>query len=270
MKVLYLGPKGTFSHMAATNLFPSEELIAVNSIFGIFEMLNSEKADLGVVPVENSTEGSIRETLDLLTTSNLKIKAEKQIKIEHCLLVKSKNEEIKEIVSHPQALAQCRNFLHSNFPNVKIKEVESTAKAAEIVANENGKAAIASEAAASFYHLHILAHKIQDYQNNYTRFFIISKPETKLNLNSNIYKTSIVFSLKNQPAALYNALHCFAKRKINLTKIESRPSKTSLWEYIFFLDFEGKDSDKLQKEALEELKENSTYLQILGSYPVIL
>jgi chorismate mutase/prephenate dehydratase len=227
--------------------------------------LLKNEADAGVIPVENSTEGSVRETLDLLSSSDFVIRAEKHLKIEHCLL--SKTERINEIISHPQALAQCQNFIRKNYPNAKVHSSESTAKAAEIASKEEGTAAIASRSAASLYNLKIIKENIQDSNNNYTRFFVVSKPEKEIPLTSNAFKTSIVFSLKNEPGSLYNALKVFAERKINLTKIESRPSKTSPWEYIFFLDFEGKSND--EKGALDALKTHTNSFKLLGSYPVM-
>lgn len=265
MKVAYLGPIGTFSHSATKMLFPNEELIAMKNIYDIFDMVENEKVDAGVVPVENSTDGSIRETLDILTHSNFKIVAEKQVKIEHCLMAKSKA-PIKMVVSHPQAIAQCQHFLISKMSKAKLRNVESTAKAAEIASKNEGVAAIASKICSKIYDLEIIVENIQDYANNYTRFFVISKKEMKFNGNK---KTSVIFSLKNVPGALYNALKIFAERNINLTKIESRPSKTSPWEYLFFLDFEGDGNEKQNAEALELLNSNSLFFKNLGTYPVV-
>jgi chorismate mutase/prephenate dehydratase len=197
-------------------------------------------------------------------TSNLKICGEVIIDINHCLLSNSKISEIKKLYCHPQAFAQCEGWISKNLPNVEIIEVSSTARAAEIAAKEKYSAAIASELAAMEYNLKILARNIQDEVINKTRFLIIGKiiPE-KAKYN----KTSILFTVKHVPGALFRALKAFNDYKINMTKIESRPIKGKLWEYAFFVDFQGHIEDRKVKTALKELKENCIELKILGSYP---
>jgi chorismate mutase/prephenate dehydratase len=266
-KVAYLGPEGTYSHEAAFSVFPCDaELIPKNSIDAIIEDVNADRVDLGIVPVENSTEGMINQTLDQMVSSRLFVVKELLLPIRHCLLSKSPVEKIKIIYSHPQPLAQCRQWLKNNMPDVKTAETASTTQAALIASENFESAAIASLKAAMIYGLDILAKNINDYHDNTTRFWLISKKMAKPVDNS---KTSVIISLDNTPGALYHALGAFSSQGINLTKIQSRPSGKGPWEYVFFIDFIGSIEDENVKSALNGIKPYIKELIILGSYPEV-
>ncbi len=266
LKVTCLGPLATFTHLAALRHFGSSSaFVPVDSIKQVFENVETGKAEYGVVPIENSNEGVVSYTLDMFMDSDLKVVAEIILQVSHNLISKQTDRtKIKKIYSHPQALAQCRGWLESNMPGVPTREATSTAKAAELAAKEKDTAAIASELAARIYDLSILEKNIEDSRNNVTRFLVISKDFPPKSGND---KTSIMFSIKDRPGALYSILLPFKRAKINLTKIESRPSKQKAWEYIFFVDMEGHIEDKKIKKATDTLKEDCLYLKILGSYP---
>ncbi len=267
LKVAYFGPPATFTHLAALKNFGKQvDLIPVRSIGQIFAQVEKRKADYGVVPVENSTEGAVSHTLDMFLDSDLKICAEIILEIFHHLLGRGKLKDVKKVYSHPQALAQCRMWLEENLPAVKLCEVESTAKAAQLVAEEDGAAAIASEVAASLYGLGIISTHIEDRPQNYTRFLVIGRKYAE---KSDQDKTSILFSIKDRVGALYGMLSPFSKYGVNLTKIESRPTKRKAWEYVFFVDFVGHKDDEMVKKALSELEEKCFFLKVLGSYPRI-
>ncbi len=266
LKVSCLGPLATFTHLAALRHFGSSAaFLPVDSIKAVFENVDSGKADYGVVPIENSNEGVISHTLDMFMDFDLKVNAEIVLEVSHNLLSNQKDrKKIKRIYSHPQALAQCRGWLESNMPGVVTKESTSTAKAAELAAKDTSAAAIASEVAARMYDLPILEKDIEDSRHNVTRFLVISRdfpPKTGSD------KTSIMFSIKDRPGSLYDILLPFKRAKINLTKIESRPSKRKAWEYIFFVDMEGHIEDRKVRNATELLKDHCLYLKVLGSYP---
>ncbi|MEM3571925.1 MAG: prephenate dehydratase, partial [Candidatus Bathyarchaeia archaeon] len=212
------------------------------------------------------TEGSISLTLDLLLNYDIKVYGEVEQKATHNLIAKAgtKLEKIKLVISHSQALAQCRNFLEENLPKVRIKEVSSTSAAVKTLKRLKNAAAIGSELAAKIYGYEILAKGIEDNPENYTRFFVLSRKDREPSGND---KTSIIFSVEHIPGALFKALEPFAKRKINLTKIESRPTRKKPWDYVFFVDFEGHKDEIKCKEALEELKSVCSFIKILGSYP---
>ncbi|HCC68699.1 MAG TPA: prephenate dehydratase [Nitrospiraceae bacterium] len=265
LKVAYLGPAATFTHLAALRQFGSSaRYIPEVSIRGVFEAVNRARADYGVVPIENSIEGVVSYTLDMLIDSELKIASEIMLEVSHNLLSKSgKKPDIKQIYSHPQAAAQCRIWLEENIHGIPIIDATSTANAAELAAREPSSAAIASELAASVYDLMFVERGIEDYRDNYTRFLVISK---NFPSRTGQDKTSIMFSIKDRPGALYDILTPFKKAKINLTKIESRPSKRKAWEYIFFVDMVGHIEDGVVKKAIEEMKEGCLYLKVLGSY----
>ncbi|KON27993.1 hypothetical protein AC481_02950 [miscellaneous Crenarchaeota group archaeon SMTZ-80] len=267
-KIAFLGPRGTFCDQAALTFSNGKEylLLDCKNINDIFRMVENENVDYGVVPIENSTEGSINIALDLLLEKNIYIAGEIMEKISHNLITKSGIEmsEIKIIFSHPQAIAQCRNFLEKNLPNVQIKETSSTASAVKEIKGLKHAAAIGSKLAAKTYKMSILVKFIEDNPNNFTRFFILAKNDCEFTGSD---KTSIIFSVKHVPGALYDALGVFAKKKINLTKIESRPTKDKPWEYIFFCDFEGHKTDIKLQQALKELGDKAIFLKILGSYP---
>jgi chorismate mutase/prephenate dehydratase len=266
MKVAFLGPKATFSHLATMQQFGlSAELVPLKSIPAVFEEVEKGKALYGVVPVENSTEGVISHTLDMFMESSLKITAEILLEVHHDLLSRTgRMEDIKKVYSHPQPLAQCRQWLDENLPGIPVVDVASTAVAAQIVSEDYAAAAIASELAGSLYDLKTVRNRIEDQVNNFTRFLVVARTPTERSGND---KTSVMFSVKDEPGILCRMLEPFARRGINLSKIESRPYKKKAWEYIFFLDLFGHASDPEVAVALEELKECCQFLKVLGSYP---
>jgi len=266
MKVAFLGPPATFTHAAAMQQFGlSAQLSAQKSIPAVFDDVARGRAPYGVVPVENSTEGVVSHTLDMFMESELKINAEILLEISHDLLSRSgRLADVKKIVSHPQALAQCRQWLEENLPDIPLVDVASTALAAQMVTEDESAAAIASEMAASLYGLRTVRKKIEDNPNNFTRFLVIGKNTP---VPSSKDKTSIMFSVKDEPGILYRMLEPFSKRGINLSKIESRPMKKKAWEYIFFLDMEGHVDDPQVTEAVQELRGYCQFLKVLGSYP---
>ena len=266
MQVAYLGPEATFTHQAAIKNFgTANHFIPVKSIADVFTEVEKDRADYGIVPVENTTEGMVNHTLDMFIESDLVICAELSMPIEHCLLSRGKSTKgVKKIFSHWQVLAQCRNWLEENLPGVPTKEVLSTAQASKLTCAEKGTAAIASNAASVLYKLNIIEKGIEDNKENYTRFLVVGKTASK---KSGHDKTSIMFSVKDRVGALHDMLIPFKKRKISLTKIESRPTKKKAWEYIFFIDFLGHINDKEVQEAISELSGSCPFVKILGSYP---
>ncbi len=266
MKVAFFGPKATFTHLAAMQQFGlSAELVPQKSIPAVFEEVGKGRAKYGVVPVENSTEGMVSHTLDMFMESELKINAEVLLEIHHFLLSRTgRLEDIKKVYSHPQPIAQCREWLAENLPNVPVVDVASTAVAAQIVSEDYTAAAIASELAATMYDLKIVRERIEDQVNNFTRFLVIGKGMAELSGDD---KTSLMFSVKDEVGILYRMLEPFAKRGINLSKIESRPLKKKAWEYIFFLDLAGHIADPVINEAVQELKQCCQFVKVLGSYP---
>jgi chorismate mutase/prephenate dehydratase len=266
MKVAFLGPKATFSHLATMQQFGlSAELIPMKSIPAVFEEVEKGRALYGIVPVENSTEGVVSHTLDMFVESGLQITAEIMLEVHHDLLSRTgRLEDVKKIYSHAQPIAQCRQWLEDSLPGVPTVDVASTAVAAQIASDDYSSAAIASELAASLYDLKVVRSRIEDQVNNFTRFLIISRKGCE---RSGSDKTSVLFSVKDEPGILCRMLQPFASRGINLSKIESRPFKKKAWEYIFFLDFFGHASDPDIQAALEELKQCCQFLKILGSYP---
>jgi len=265
VEVSYLGPEGSFTHQAANQRFGSQaEYRAVDGIEDVFSELDKGRCDYGVVPIESSLEGMVTRTLDMFIESKNIINSEIYLPISHCLLSRDELGSIKVIYSHPQALAQCRNWIRNNLPEAKIHEASSTSQAAKIAAGEKNCAAIAGLLAASIYNLNILEENIQDGGINITRFLVISKtPSGKTGTD----KTSIMFSIKDKVGALYEILKPLAQEKINLTKIESRPSKRGPWDYYFFVDFEGHKQEPKVKKAINGVKENCVFLRVLGSYP---
>jgi len=265
IRVCYLGPEGSFTHQAANIKFGSQvEYRSVDSIEDVFAEVEHGRCDYGVVPVESSLEGMVTRTLDMFIESNNKINSEILLPISHCLLSNYDINSINIIYSHPQAIAQCRGWIKRNLPLAEIKETSSTSEAARIAAKEKNSSAIASSIAAKIYNLNIIDENIQDRKETFTRFLVISKNSAGRSGND---KTSIMFSIQDRVGALYEILKPFAMHGINLTKIESRPSKRGLWDYYFFVDFEGHKNDKNVKEALNEIKKKCVFLKILGSYP---
>ncbi|MDD5747378.1 MAG: prephenate dehydratase, partial [Candidatus Omnitrophica bacterium] len=220
--------------------------------------------DYGVVPVENSIEGAVNHTLDMLVDSDLKICSEILLDISHNLLAKCPLEKIKRIYSNPMVFGQCRSWLEGHVPNRELIEVSSTTRASEIAASEEGAAAIASSVAAEMYKLNIVAASIEDSPHNMTRFLVIGRKEAG---KTGRDKTSIVFSVKDRVGALHDMLLSFKSAKINLTKIESRPSKRKAWDYYFFVDMQGHVSEPRLEKALAKLEKKCHFLKILGSYP---
>lgn len=265
-EVAYLGPQGSFCEEAALSLAIGE-LQPRPSIAAVMEAVARGEVEAGVVPVENSWEGAVHQTMDLLAAGdNLMIAGELVLPIQHHLAARSfwRPEEITRVLSHPQALAQCYSYLTSVCPQAEEMEVASTALGAVIVAdNEEPWAAIASKAAADRYNLTIIAADISDMANNETRFLVLKRQDNPVSTNP---KTSIVVQAVDKPGALYQLLHEFYIRDISLTRIESRPARTRLGEYRFFIDCLGSRTDEPLAAALEALKDNSVYLKVLGSY----
>ena len=266
LRVGFQGEHGAYSEQAIINHFGAGAVTVPNkSIREVFNLTEVGGIDLGVVPIENSIEGSVSETYDLLLTSSVKVVGEIVLRVVHCLigLPSSKLEKIRFVYSHPQALAQCRGFVASLKAEPMI--TYDTAGSVKMIGEKGDldAAAIASERAASLYGMRVLAKGIEDYGRNYTRFLIVSKNDSKRSKES---KTSIIFSVPHTPGSLYNSLEVFAKSAINLTKIESRPTRQRPWEYYFFLDFEGHVKEKRVSHVLGELAKNSVFLKVLGSY----
>ena len=277
-----LGPKGTYTEKAAKqwiqeNSDKEKHVIEYCAdIQDVFSLLESEASDIGVVPLENSIEGSVGITLDRLLENDVLIIGETIVTIEHCLLSRGKKEEIKVILSHPQGLGQCRQFLKDRFPAAELRTTGSTSHAAKLATEFDEMAAIASPETAEMYDLNIIIPNIQDRKHNHTRFIVITRsniPEsiqkyvTKDKLDC-LCKTSIIVYLdRDRPGALYAILGEFAKNNINLTRIESRPSKKVLGDYVFYIDFEGNINDTIIKDAISNIESNVGMLKILGSYP---
>ncbi len=264
--VAFLGPHATFSHLAAESYFgTSTGFIPQATIFHVFDEVEKGKVQWGVVPVENSLEGSVNLTLDRLILTPLKIRAEIFLRISHCLLsTMERLDGITRVYSIPQVLAQCQGWLRANLPRCALVETESTAAAARIVQKESNSAAIGSRLAATTYGLNILSEGIEDNQSNTTRFLVVGEGESRMTGSD---KTSILFGTPHTPGALYHALEPFTERHINLMKIESYPVKERLWEYLFFIDFAGHIEDKEIQKCMGDLKRKTTFLKILGSYP---
>ncbi len=267
LKVAFQGEKGAYSEEAIFQFFGnSVETLPCKDLKETFKSVEERKADFAMVPVENSLEGSITQTYDLLLDSKLKVWGEINLKIIHCLIAnpETKLKNVKRVYSHPQALGQCKYFLEK----LKCELIPTYDTAGSVKMIKENKlldsAAIASSRAAKIYGMKILLEGIEDNSNNFTRFFVLSQKDYEPTGKD---KTSIIFSLKHKPGTLFSALKVFADKKINLTKIESRPTRQNPWEYNFYLDFEGHREDKICKEALEKLEEYAIFVKILGSYP---
>ena len=287
-----LGPKGSYTEKAAQQWLAEKRsndecrikcndgsendslsLQYCEDIQDVFSFLRNGSLDIGLVPVENSIEGSVGITLDMLLEHDVTIVGETVVAIEHCLLSKGRKEDVRIILSHPQALAQCRHFLKENFKGVELRTTGSTSHAARLATEFEEMAAIASRESAQMYGLNILLSNIQDREHNHTRFLIMVRsdhPATypKQNCGDCAYKTSIIVYLdRDRPGALYEILGEFASRNINLTRIESRPSKKTLGDYLFYMDLEGNTSDDIIKEAIYNVESKVGMLKMLGSYP---
>lgn len=264
-RVAYLGPAFSFSHMAAIERFgESADLIPVNTIPAVFEEVNRGHADFGLVPIENSTDGRIIDTLDMFTRLPLRICGEVQLAIHHNLLGRMARGEINEVYSKPQALSQCRDWLSRNMPQARLIEVTSTSTAAQLARDKPGAAAVAGKQAAVEYGLQVLAENIEDNKSNVTRFAVIGDRPA---LATGRDRTSVLLQIPHKPGSLSDALSIFKQSKLNLTWIESFPLRGPETGYIFFLDCEGHMKDLKVKRALDELSKMAVRMEILGSYP---
>jgi chorismate mutase/prephenate dehydratase len=265
LSIGFLGPEATFTHMAAKELFGSSaNCVPYKCISDVFMACEKGWTDYGVVPIENSSIGVVHETLDRFTDTNLIICSEITLSIHHSLMANCALEEIKRVYSKPEALLQCRGWLKENLPSVELREEDSTSEGARRASEEPNSAAIASELAARLYNVKILVRGVEDIKDNITRFWVIGRSPSAPTGND---KTSIMFSVKDRPGALYDLLKPFHREKINLTKIESRPTKRRPWEYVFFVDLLGHASQKNIGNVLAEIEEHCEFLKIMGSYP---
>ncbi len=266
--ISFLGPSGSFSDQAARTFFINDKtkFVPASRFSEVFRAVENDQADFGVIPIENSTAGSVGEALDLLVDSELKVVGEIIEKIKHCLISSSplKLDEIKEIYSKNIVFSQCSKFIEKCLPRAELIPTKSTSNAVEIIKSKVNAVAIGSEIASKLNKMIILYEGIEDIKNNFTRFFVISKNKISPTERD---KTSIVFTVKHEPGTLLKALKSFSERNINLTKLEYRPLKTTTWNYMFFLDFIGNVENDLCKQALNELKQSTLMLKILGSYP---
>jgi chorismate mutase/prephenate dehydratase len=267
LQVAYLGPEGTFTQAATIKHFGHAAIcVPQTTIDAVFSQVESGQCNYGVVPVENSTEGMVSHTLDNFMDSSLKISGEVELRIGHHLLGTSSTEEkgITRICAHQQALAQCRNWLDKHWPNIEREAVSSNGEAARMASETPGVAAVAGNIAAELYQLEKLATHIEDYADNTTRFLIIGREEVS---PSGRDKTSIVVSSRNKPGALFALLEPFRRGNVSLTRIDTRPSRTEKWAYVFFIEFEGHLQDDTIAAIMVELEEQSIMLKPLGSYP---
>lgn len=266
LKVVYLGPEGTFTHLAALKKFGTHvELTGKDNVGDIFREVEKGTADCGVVPVENSIEGAVTHTLDMFFESDLKICAEVTLEVAHYLLGFAKQEKIKRIYSHPQVFAQCRSWIAQHARGVELIPVSSTSRAAECVLKQRAAGAcIGSVALRKLYALKLISAHLEDAAYNITRFLIIAGNDSRPTGDD---KTSLLFSIKDKVGALYEMLLPFKKNRLNLTKIESRPSKKRPWEYYFFVDIQGHRESANVRKALAALSQKCVFLKVLGSYP---
>lgn len=267
LQIAYLGPRASFTNLAAMKKFGSQvTYVACDDLADVFVSVENGDCDYGVVPIENSIEGAVTHTFDLLVDSDLKICSQVLLEISHNLLSRYSMSHIKKIYSNPQVFGQCRHWLHNNLPKADLIDVASTTKAAQIASREKHSACIAAILAAKIYKLKVVKKDIEDSPHNITRFLVIAKNDVAPTGKD---RTSLLFSIKDRVGALHAMLTPFYKNKINLTKIESRPSKKRAWDYYFFVDIEGHREDKPVKRALDQLEGMCKYLKILGSYPVM-
>ena len=272
LSIAFLGPLGTYSEEAALKQFGlGRGAVVCGSIDEVFRTVEASQADYGVVPVENSTEGAIGITLDLLLSSPLKICGEITLPVHHCLLSKQHDiTQISHVFSHSQSLSQCHEWLNANLPRAQREAVASNARAAQMIhdlvtTDGTFAAAIASKRAAELFNLNVLAENIEDDAKNTTRFLVLGNHDVAA---SGTDKTSLVMTTKNKPGAMIDLLEPLSRHGVSMTKLESRPSRQSLWDYVFFVDIEGHQSDVKVQAALEELQARASFLKVLGSYPV--
>ncbi|HEX9677907.1 prephenate dehydratase [Nitrososphaera sp.] len=265
-RVAFQGERGAYGEMAALQYFPGAILMPLKSFADVFEAAERKKVAYAVIPVENSIEGSVGEVYDLLLLTKLKAVGEVYHRVHHCLIANRgvKISEIKSVYSHPQALGQCRGYLRRK--KLEPLMAYDTAGAVKMIKDQKlkGAAAIASRRAAELYGMEVLAEGIEDRKNNYTRFLVLA-PGADRRVGKD-YKTSIMFSVKHVPGALFGILGEFALRRLNLTKIESRPTKETPWEYNFYVDFEGHQGNRAVKQVLSAVRSKTSYLKVLGSY----
>jgi chorismate mutase / prephenate dehydratase len=268
LKIGFLGPEGTFSQQAVLKHFGhSVRALPLPAISEVFEEVQAGHADFGVVPIENSTEGTVNNTLDMFLNSPLKICGEVELRIHQHLMGRMKGlEKIERICSHPQSLAQCRQWLDEHLPAIERMPVSSNAEAARRARDEEGTAAIAGQSAAEVYGLNVIVPEIEDRPDNTTRFLVIGR---KLFNASGKDKTTLLVSTGDtqSPGSLHRLLEPFARKNISLTRIESRPSRRRKWDYVFFIDVEGHADESPLKDALDDLREQSSLFKVLGSYP---
>ena len=265
LKVAFQGERGAYSEAAATLFFKEPiETVPYPTFYEVLESVEIGKIDYAVLPVENSLEGSVPESYDLLLTTKLNVVGEIYHRIRHCLIGLQDLEKIDTVYSHPQALGQCRKFIQEH--HLKPIPTYDTAGSVKILLElkKDNIACIASRKAAEIYNVPIIREGIEDNSNNYTRFLVLANRKQE---STSKDKTSIIFSIKHVPGALYEILEKFNANKINLTKIESRPTKNTPWEYNFYVDFEGHQSDKNIQNTLDKIKDNTIFLKVLGSYP---
>lgn len=265
IQVSFQGERGAYSEAAARLFFKKEiETIPLTTFAEVLENTSHDKTQYAILPVENSLEGSVGESYDLLYSTSLNAIGEIYHRIEHCLIGIGTIEKADTIYSHPQALGQCRKFIEEH--NMKTIPAYDTAGSVKIVKelNKENCACIASKDAAEIYKMPIISDSIANNTNNYTRFLILSKTNSPETQND---KTSIIFSIKHEPGSLYRIIENFHKNNVNLTKIESRPTKSNTWEYNFYVDFEGHENNPKISEMLEKIKQDTLFMKILGSYP---
>jgi prephenate dehydratase len=265
-RVAFQGERGAYGELAALQYCPKVNLLPKKSFQDVFDAAENGGADYAVVPVENSIEGSVNEIYDLLLQTKMCVKGEVYQRVMHCLIANMGAKKIKYVHSHPQALAQCRGYLQRK--RLEPVPAYDTAGAVKMIKENKmtDSAAIASRRAAELYHMEILDEGIEDRKNNYTRFIVLSPKKARRDSKAGKYKTSMIFSVKHVPGALFGIIGEFAIRKINLTKVESRPTKETPWEYNFYVDFEGHAQDRVVQEALRSAKAKTLYIKILGSY----
>ena len=264
-KIAYLGPQATFTHEAARSRFgTSVDYVSCETITDVFALVQKRGALYGVVPIENSTEGAVTHTLDQFADTVLKICTEIYLPISLHLMAKVDRKQIKRIYSKSEVFGQCRRWLHGHMPGVDTIAVSSTARAAEMAARENDSGALAGTLAAELYALRVLSRDVQDLSGNVTRFLVIGKQYGKPTGDD---KTSLFFAVRDKVGALHDALSTLKKYNVNMTKIESRPSRSKAWEYYFFVDVEGHAADSHLQQALGDMTEHCILLNVLGSYP---
>jgi len=265
LHVSFQGERGAYSEAAARSFFNEEiETVPLATFAEVLESTSTDKTEYAILPVENSLEGSVGESYDLLYTTSLNATGEIYHRIEHCLIGIGKLEEVDTVYSHPQALGQCRKFIEQH--NMKTIPAYDTAGSVKILKELNKKncACIASKAAATIHDMPIISENIANNSDNHTRFLILAKTDSPKTGND---KTSIIFSIKHEPGSLHRIIEKFHHNSVNLTKIESRPTKTNTWEYNFYVDFEGHKTNSQISEMLEKIKQETVFMKVLGSYP---